>query len=264
MLSAVVAYLGMTDLEMNSEMCRRWTTTIAAPVICIAILARVSVWPVATSQAPEEVVVNVLDFGAVADGASNDSAAILRAQRALPASGGVVYFPQGVYALGGTGIVLVKSSVTFRGAGQGQTVLRRLAPGGAMVQSSGANQGLRRIAFEGMTFDGDFPATGPGNYSTMALYGTAVTDVRVSNCWFWRSPAAAITLIGMSNVVIEDSLFQSPGDATSTGVAMTRGASHVTVRRNRFLYVMNGISIDTGAAPPAPQATTEFSEVSDN
>jgi parallel beta-helix repeat protein len=237
---------------------------VAAPAICISILTRVSAWPAATAQPPAEVVLNVRDFGAVGNGAADDSVAVLRAQRALPESGGVVYFPDGVYAMGGTGIVLVRSSVTFRGAGQTQTVLKRLPPGGAMVQSTGANQGLRAIAFEAMTFDGDSPASGAGNHSTMALYGSAVSDVRVSRCRFWRSPSAAITLTGMSNVVIEDSLFQSAGNATSTGVSMTGGASHVTVRRNRFLYVRDGIVIDTGAPPPAPQATAEFIEVSDN
>ena len=101
------------------------------------------------------VVLDVRDFGAAGDGVADDSAAVQRAQRALPAAGGVIAFPPGVYAIGGTGIVLMKSSVTFRGAGEAQTILRRLQPGAPTVQSSTSYAGLRTVAFEAMTFDGN-------------------------------------------------------------------------------------------------------------
>jgi polygalacturonase len=46
--------------------------------------------------------VNVEDYGAVHDGATDDSAAINAAIAALPVTGGIVYFPAGDYAIGST------------------------------------------------------------------------------------------------------------------------------------------------------------------
>ena len=46
-----------------------------------------------------EIVVNVKDFGAVADGHTDDSDAIEAAINSLPASGGVIFFPAGNYAI---------------------------------------------------------------------------------------------------------------------------------------------------------------------
>lgn len=47
-------------------------------------------------------VVNVTDYGTVADGSTDDSTAINNAIAALPATGGIVYFPAGDYAIAST------------------------------------------------------------------------------------------------------------------------------------------------------------------
>ena len=53
----------------------------------------------------EGAVVNVLDYGAVGNGTTDDSAAIQAAFDALPASGGTVLFPKKTYAFSAIDII---------------------------------------------------------------------------------------------------------------------------------------------------------------
>ena len=60
--------------------------------------------------------INVLDYGATGDGATNDTAAIQAAINALPANGGAIYFPVGTYLTDSlTGVTGLK----FLGDGSG-------------------------------------------------------------------------------------------------------------------------------------------------
>lgn len=63
---------------------------------------------------------NVRDYGAKADGVTDDTAAIQRAIDACP-TGGTVSFPAGTYAINST--VYLRSGITITGAGTNQTVL---------------------------------------------------------------------------------------------------------------------------------------------
>ena len=102
--------------------------------------------------------VSVKDFGAVGDGVTDDTAAIQAAINSLPASGGSVYFPAGVYKItstiqvgNGTNSALsTKNSVQLLGSGcapfQGTsagTVLKwDGAIGGTVVSFNGSGDGF--------------------------------------------------------------------------------------------------------------------------
>ena len=65
-------------------------------------------------QSKERDVVSVKDFGAIGDGSTNDRAAIQAAINAVNASGGgKVYFPQGKYNLGATGLTIYQNIILF-------------------------------------------------------------------------------------------------------------------------------------------------------
>lgn len=64
--------------------------------------------------------VNVLDYGVVADGSTNNSAALAAALAAVPTNG-ILYFPAGVYC----GYLLVwRGDITIMGAGSASTTLK--------------------------------------------------------------------------------------------------------------------------------------------
>ncbi len=68
-----------------------------------------------------DTMVNVMDFGAVADGVTNDQPAITAAIAALSGKYGVVYLPPGDYNLQST--ITLPDSVILRGAGEADTKL---------------------------------------------------------------------------------------------------------------------------------------------
>jgi hypothetical protein len=76
--------------------------------------------PIAPPQRTGDAYLNVKDFGAVGDGAKDDTGAVQAAIDALPASGGAVFFPPGTYLCN----VQVRSFVALRGAGAAFTVLK--------------------------------------------------------------------------------------------------------------------------------------------
>jgi len=63
---------------------------------------------------------NPKDYGAVGDGSSDDTRAVLDTIDALPAAGGVIAFPSGHFMLGNLDDTSGKS-YTVRGAGSGRT-----------------------------------------------------------------------------------------------------------------------------------------------
>jgi len=91
----------------------------------------------ATYSMIEGAVVNVLDFGAVADGVTDDSAAIQAAIDALPVStaindpatyasgGGSVYLPKGTYAIASS--ITITHNVTLFGDGSDSSIIKTTA-----------------------------------------------------------------------------------------------------------------------------------------
>ncbi|MCC5839870.1 MAG: hypothetical protein JJT96_07090 [Opitutales bacterium] len=74
------------------------------------------------------VVVNVMDFGAVADGSADNTNAFREAiDAAWAAGGGAVYIPAGTYRIDQI-ILLHRDGVVLRGAGTGQTILTFAEP----------------------------------------------------------------------------------------------------------------------------------------
>lgn len=83
------------------------------------------------------VVVNVMDFGAVADGSADNSVAFREAiDAAWTVGGGAVYIPAGTYRIEKM-ILLHRDGVVLRGAGQGETILHFAQPLGNVLGSTG-------------------------------------------------------------------------------------------------------------------------------
>ena len=102
------------------------------------VMAAVTCGSVAELSAAERARVNVRDFGAVADGKTDDAPAFQKAIDSLGTAGGTVHAPAGTYFLGMQGKVKVacpapqdyvgfavrlQSGVTLTGDGPGATVL---------------------------------------------------------------------------------------------------------------------------------------------
>lgn len=135
--------------------------------------------------------VNVLDYGAVGDGTTNDTAAIQAALNSLTA-GGTVWFPQGTYLVstltipntGARGISLV---------GAGSWTWSGITPTGpTKIKANGASPIFTVPApssgttFSNFIFDGD-------TTSTTAINGLA-SRITVTNCFASKFTAAGVTM----------------------------------------------------------------------
>lgn len=72
---------------------------------------------------PEGQVFNVRAYLAVGDGNADDTQKIRDTIAAVPANGGIVYFPPGTYKVTGT-INVTNKSIQFLGAGPLQSIIR--------------------------------------------------------------------------------------------------------------------------------------------
>lgn len=77
-------------------------------------------WPM-TGMTASEKVINVKDYGAIGDGVTNDTPAMLAAVRAA-SNGDTLYFPRGTYLLRNR--IELKDHMKLKGDGADQTVLR--------------------------------------------------------------------------------------------------------------------------------------------
>jgi parallel beta-helix repeat protein len=185
-----------------------------------------------------------MDYGARADGVSDDAAAVQRAVDACAAAGGgTVYMPAGTYRLyGGRGInpdcganIELKNGVHIRGAGPGRTVVRATRsdyhPFAAtqktnigvsnleIYATAGRIDGCKMYACRNVTIDN---VTAHDLYIGLALY--SCSDSTVSNCTAYDCSGFGITVgeselhlqIGgvdqdTDNVIVRDCLAYSCG-----------------------------------------------------
>lgn len=88
-------------------------------------------------------IVNVKSYGALGDGSTNDSTAVTAAIAAIPATGGVLYFPAGTYYLpisGANRVSGLPNNTIVQGAGEDATILKAetgsATAAGAMICSA--------------------------------------------------------------------------------------------------------------------------------
>jgi len=94
---------------------------------------------VTTVEAKLRLTLNVKDFGAVGDGATDDTAAILLAYAALPATGGCLYFPAGIYILASALSFTSAKPLVIKGDGQFASQLKLTFAAGDAITVNGTS-----------------------------------------------------------------------------------------------------------------------------
>ena len=158
---------------------------------------------------------NVLDFGAVGDGLTDDTAAI---QAAIDASD-AIYFPEGTYSV--TSQIDIAASKTLFGA-TSSSILPNLGTAGGNVFRVTAG----RVVFDSLTFDGGVSQPTAAVANTYIIRGgstpTYTDAIIVQNCTFQNCNAVGgpdvtvnllvthcIYLDGVSTAIIRDNAFDT-------------------------------------------------------
>lgn len=169
--------------------------------------------------------VNVKDpvYGALGDGATDDTAAIQAAINALPARGGTVYFPPGDYRVSAAltfpaaNVVsgIIETPIILRGAGPGASQLRRSADVIIIDASGSVAAGVvtmrRGLSIENLALDGNSSGVQPllrcyynfdSHYdhvwfmhsSGPLVKGVQFWDSRFRDCWFYSARGTTLSL----------------------------------------------------------------------
>lgn len=132
---------------------------------------------------------NVRDFGAVGDGLADDTGHLQRALDAARSTGGIVFFPPGVYL---TRRLTLHSRTHLRGSGGDATVLK-LARGAntpilesyrfAEESAARSNGGISTFSVRDLALDGNRAQDNAVSYGLRIYgYGYEIADVIVDNC----------------------------------------------------------------------------------
>lgn len=177
----------------------------------------------------DELILNVLDFGATGDGVTNDAGAINAAISAASLAAGstpaVVWLPWTDTGYASSALVF-KSNVTIRG--ENRVTLKKAGAASAQWLNVAA---VSNVLIEGLTID---PAGLVTSATMRAATGTSLLTVR--DCTFLTSAPLGIsvnafdTQAGSSDLVIEDCWFKDLAD----NIRINQGPARVTIRRNLF------------------------------
>lgn len=196
-------------------------------------------------------VINPEWFGAVADNATDSTAAINASHTALGANGGIVQFSAGTYRAQRS--LIIPSNITWQGLSYAYTTIKALdsqtSPAHFIVIYNNASN----IKLFDMTLDGN-GAVVPGGYGTAGstLEMDNSHNIRVARCSFYQNKFATIGAVGIYDTIIEENIINN---AVDTGIAIVgisgNTVPHDVIVKNNYIYGgLFGISFDGGTSLP--------------
>lgn len=173
---------------------------------------------------------NIMDYGGINDSTGNNYTAITDAIAALPASGGIIYFPPGIYKVETQ--IVVDKAVTFLGAGAGMYPDYVWVPATTKITTSSGTLDLFKTTVKNVVFKDlcIYNASMSTPSEGAAIYAEQGTGMKISYCtisgfynlirqlnageWFIDHT----NLEGMVNaaVIVRDSITPDDGDGTIT------------------------------------------------
>lgn len=191
--------------------------------------------------------INVRDFGAVGTGDpnTNDTPAFVAAHNALPATGGCIYIPSGIYLIEPNQFVITKPGVRLLGDGWLNTTLRRRTDVDGVVIHV-VETGTAFTASDFSLFEAPVAAgTLPSNTGTL-LRATRINEFSLSRCWL-QSGYELLNLEEGSNYEISNCVFEN-------GRLYGVHAIHISdLRISDSAFYGTGIA-DVDPFPPGPAA----------
>jgi hypothetical protein len=197
--------------------------------------------------------VNVRDFGAKADGKTDDTPAIQRAINSISESGGTIYLPSGIYMLGTSAggvevypngspikssLIINKNNVTFQG--NGSSTILQLMPAKKMraISITGTNVVIKNLVVDGNKANRNGSVSWPNGdvvdalvYAASGSKNVSIKNIEVRNgiedgIGFWMS----------SDGIIDSNYCHDNGTPNA-------GASGITVSASTNIKVTNNRSI---------------------
>jgi Pectate lyase superfamily protein/Right handed beta helix region len=192
-------------------------------------------WTGSTWQVLNETVINVKDYGAIGDGTTDDSGAInlsIIKASAVAESNKTVLIPSGRYKISAAINIINTSGLNIIGQGKDATKIFCSSAFTMVNCYISKNLELSNIGFEA-SFD-----------SVFILVLTNCSKLNINNCGFQLQKSCDALFIDKSNEIsITDSKFFSLGKKLGTGIQTVNTSQEISVERNNFSYLENGVII---------------------
>ncbi len=183
---------------------------------------------------------NLLAYGAIGDGTTDDTAALSAAVTAAAADGRPVQVPPGTYL---SDPLTLPGGFDVFGSGLRSTIRRRGTASGPVITVAGGDLAIRDLTIEGGTPDA--PGTGPGVVVAASASRVLVQRVLVRWCASW-----ALELHGAHTAVAACS-----GEANSAGIHVAADACSLTGCR---IEATNGPAVYLDSATHAVVVANEL------
>ena len=118
--------------------------------------------------------ISVKDFGALGDGSSDDTTFIQNAVNSISATGGTIYFPQGVYRI--TAPITISNNTSTYGEGQASVIRPGVGVTAIFQYSNTSNVNVEKLQFDGVNTASLTALYFPGGINNSFVY--------VSDCFF--------------------------------------------------------------------------------
>lgn len=164
--------------------------------------------PNSTVNENGERVFDVKTYGAVGDGSTDDTAAIQSAITAASATGGIVFFPPGVFVLRSLLTCRSLNNVSFQGSHKSTTVLKSAIPVNFPRRNGGPTMlgyfNCTNFSIRDITFDNNNIVTALRS-SMVSVSGS--TNFTVSNCAFINAKHFILSIQSSSRFRVKDNYF---------------------------------------------------------
>jgi parallel beta-helix repeat protein len=182
-------------------------------------------------------VFNVKNYGAVGDGTTNDTTAILAADSACAAAGGVLFFPAATY-------VCWNAALTSKCiAGAGATVTKLILPSGTSSNKAVVTIGTTDVVIEGLWFDPNGVSAAKG-----IQLGSGAVRVRIQDCYFSNFSAGGGVYV--QGNVTDSAILHCTFSGNGTGILADPAAVIVglAINSNTFTPATTGHAININTA----------------
>jgi len=184
--------------------------------------------------------------GATGDGATNDTAALQAAIAEVPASGGTLFVPTGVYLVDAASLTL-KSNLRIVGAGMSASTIKlRNGANGRLISYEGA--AIQDVFIENIGFDGNMvnQSDGANRDARSGLFLRQVHRAAILRCRLtnFRS-GAAVRMYACDDMLI------AGNDFTGNGMRVYTTGSHTLPQGTITISTAGGLPDTTGWASPS-------------
>ena len=163
--------------------------------------------------------IDVVGYGAVGNGIADDTGAINSAIAALPATGGIIYFPPGVYLVSGT-IPIVQSSVRLMGSGIGVSVIQQSSTTLDTISFGNGSTLFSYLSVSDLSIWSSVVNTAGAAIKLNDVSIVALSRVEIEGTFI------GVNALASTNVVMDNVTVKNPEVTTGTGIVINGGNNH--------------------------------------